>query len=238
MSAQDYVLWLCDEIDAHATELALESLDCFPRELRAWRLSRREPFPIPRERFNGVATEFLRRDAASGVNQQLGFLLENEQLKLRFVHVRATTTVHYASIFAERADVKYRWMRFVAGLSAKRTPPPTVGGRVPFVISQSFLITSTIEQAKRTAWTSVFASSALAFAVLVLFTRSLRIASLATLSIMCVVSTVVGLCHLYGWSLDVFESVCITILVGFSVDCMEPAHCHPKPSANPPLSYC
>ena len=39
-SAQEYMLWLCEEIEANAALLSLSKLDCFSRELRAWRLGR------------------------------------------------------------------------------------------------------------------------------------------------------------------------------------------------------
>ena len=65
---------------------------------------------------------------------------------------------------------------------------------------------------------SVGASTALSFVVLLIFTRNWRIAALAMITIALIVFTDCGLVHLYGWKMDIFEAVCITILVGFSVD--------------------
>ena len=103
-----YALWLCDELDAHAAELSLVTVECFTRELRAWRLARRESFPVPAERFNGVAREFLGRQSARLVNSQLGYVLDGDVLNLRFSHVRAVTNVHYAAKFSEQTDLKQR----------------------------------------------------------------------------------------------------------------------------------
>ena len=217
-SAQEYMLWLCEEIEANAALLSLSKLDCFSRELRAWRLGRGELWPVPSGHFDTVAREFLRRRAARNVRTQLGFVIDGARLRLRFAHLHATTSVHPASLYSDRYALKQRWLDFAAGLDAKRAPPPSIGATGPFLVSTSFLYVSTIAQAKSTAWTSVGASIALAFCVLVGFTRDLRISVLATLVIGCVVVTVVGLVHIYGWKMDTFEAVCITILVGFSVD--------------------
>ena len=56
-AAQEYALWLCDEIDANAQDLSLESVECFARDFRSWRLARGQTFPAPADRFVGEAKE-------------------------------------------------------------------------------------------------------------------------------------------------------------------------------------
>ena len=92
--------------------------------------------------------------------------------------------------YLQKAALKRRWLDFVDGLGAARTPPASCGSF--FLVSRAFLAIATIAQAKTTAWSSVGLSIALAFAVLLLFTNNWRIAALATLTIGAVVVAVVG----------------------------------------------
>lgn len=59
---------------------------------------------------------------------------------------------------------------------------------------------------------------ALAFAVILLATRSFRVAALSTFSIGCIVGCVLGTMGLIGWDLGFMEAVSIVCLVGLSVD--------------------
>lgn len=70
----------------------------------------------------------------------------------------------------------------------------------------------------RSAITGMVVGSAIAFTVLLVATRSLTMAGLATLTIVCILSTVAALMFLWGWELGTIESICLTILAGFSVD--------------------
>ena len=58
----------------------------------------------------------------------------------------------------------------------------------------------------------------LAFLVLCVATNNLIIASLACLTIACIVSCVIGCMYLASWELGTIESICLTILAGFCVD--------------------
>ena len=163
--------------------------------------------------FAGVAREFVRRSAAKDVNNQLGFVLDGASIKLKYAHIKAVTDLHYASPVAVRYDLKKRWLAYVDSISERREKPSTCASG-PTVVSYTFLLVQINADARGIAWTSVGGSTALAFAVLLIFTLNWRIAALATLTIGCIVSTVVGLVNVYGWKMDTFEAVCITILVG------------------------
>lgn len=213
---QEYLVWLCEDLEAHAADLSLGRLDCFMTALRDWRIARGETFPVMPAHFAGVAREFVRRSAAKDVNNQLGFVLDGASIKLKYAHIKAVTDLHYASPVAVRYDLKQRWLAYVDGISERREKPSTCASIA--VVSYTFLLVQINADARGIAWTSVGGSTALAFAVLLIFTLNWRIAALATLTIGCIVSTVVGLVNVYGWKMDTFEAVCITILVGFSVD--------------------
>ena len=140
------MLWLCEELERESITLSLERVECLPRELRAWRLARQEPWPIPASHFNSVAKEFLGRDAAGNVRTQLGFILEGTEHKLRFATIRAYTHVHYVSTQAIRINLKRRWQAFMSSIEGRRTPPMTCNA--PFAVSESFLRMQPQEQAR------------------------------------------------------------------------------------------
>ena len=133
-------------------------------------------------------------------------------------HLHQPSRHHTSTLPFDRYDtrlqLKARLRDFVAAQSANS--PPEVG---PFYLaSPSLLYLQSVEQARFTAWVSVASSTALAFAVLLLFTRNAVLTLLATANIVMIAVGVIGFISLLGWSLGLFECVCITLLVGFSVD--------------------
>ena len=142
------------------------------RELKEWRLARQEGFPVaPAAHFVDVARAFLGRRASEGVRDQLGLVVEGEELRLRFANVVVRTSVANASPYRTKSDLKAAWLEFVESLEGRRPAPDSCGA--PFVVSKQFLTVATIAQAKSTAWTSVALSLTLAFLVLLFFTRNL-----------------------------------------------------------------
>ena len=59
---------------------------------------------------------------------------------------------------------------------------------------------------------------ALSYLVLVLTTKNYQLATIAMLSIFCVLASIAGTLALLGWELNVTESVVFSIAVGMSVD--------------------
>lgn len=70
----------------------------------------------------------------------------------------------------------------------------------------------------QTAVQSSILGAAIAFVVLLISTRVLHIAFFASVSIVCVLVSVVGTMVMLGWSLGSIESILIGIIAGFSVD--------------------
>ena len=120
------------------------------------------------------------------MNNQLGFVLDGASIKLKYAHIKAVTDLHYASPVAVRYDLKQRWLAYVDGISERREKPTTCASIA--VVSYTFLLVQINADARGIAWTSVGGSTALAFAVLLIFTLNWRIAALATLTIGCIVS--------------------------------------------------
>jgi len=70
----------------------------------------------------------------------------------------------------------------------------------------------------RSAIISGFIGLGIAFVVLIISTRLFHIAMLATLSISCVLVSVLGIIVMLGWQLGSVEAILISIVTGFSVD--------------------
>ncbi|KAL7545699.1 hypothetical protein ACHAWF_009050 [Thalassiosira exigua] len=79
-----------------------------------------------------------------------------------------------------------------------------------FMNNQSIYVQSAIQ--------SACLGVAIAFAVLLVSTRVFHIAFFASISIMCVLVSVVGVMVMLGWNLGSIESILIGIIAGFSVD--------------------
>lgn len=71
---------------------------------------------------------------------------------------------------------------------------------------------------KFTAVRGAFIGLGLAFVVIFVSTQALTTALIATLVIGCILTTVTGMMWSYGWKLGTVESICVTILAGFSID--------------------
>ena len=98
------------------------------------------------------------------MRDQLGLLVEGEELRLRFANVLVRTRVPKTSPYRTKADLKANWLEFVESLEGRRPAPDSCGA--PFIVSSQFLFAATVAQAKWTAWTSVALSLTLAFLVL------------------------------------------------------------------------
>lgn len=63
-----------------------------------------------------------------------------------------------------------------------------------------------------------FIGLALAFVVIFVSTQEIKTALISTFTIGSILTTVTGMMYWYGWKLGTIESICVTILAGFSID--------------------
>lgn len=107
------------------------------------------------------------------------------------------------------------WHTWLA--SRLETAPP--GLQDGFLASEmGWSIMQTQHLLVQTAWASTILSVALAFCILLMATRSLPVAAVASACIGGVVLLFLGFMVAAGWRLNMIESVCMTLLVGCSVD--------------------
>jgi len=83
---------------------------------------------------------------------------------------------------------------------------------------QKFIMMNNQRLYRETAISGAFLGVGIAFFVLLLSTRRIMVSFLATLSIFCVLISVIGSTTMLGWTLGTNESILICVLAGFSVD--------------------
>ena len=83
---------------------------------------------------------------------------------------------------------------------------------------QKFIMMNNQRLYRETAISGAFLGVGIAFFVLLLSTRRVVVSILATLSIFCVLISVIGSTTMLGWTLGTTESILICVLAGFSVD--------------------
>tara|TARA_B110000090_G_scaffold115090_1_gene128300 strand:+ start:92 stop:733 length:642 start_codon:yes stop_codon:yes gene_type:complete len=135
-------------------------------------------------------------------------------MSIKFVNLKATTTMPLVSLRVEMQSLEAKWTSFLFGLPS---PPASIGKNV-FPVSYSFLLAQVYEQAISVAWTTVALSMTITLFILIAFTKNWQISLLAAFTIGLIVITVVGFIKMLDWVLNPYIATCITILVGFSVD--------------------
>lgn len=219
--SQRFLLSLCEAIEAEAEVLSVkptddgEPHDCLSAQLRDWRLARQQSYPMETSHFLEQALEFRGRRAAEDVGSQLGVELSKAGRVIpRFHALRFETLVGAFDSDARVERLRDAWTAFVRNQTD--SSPASLGA--VRATSRTFLFRESLAQARVAAGTSVALSLLMAFLVLVAFTRNWRISLLATLNIAVIVTSAFGAIGFYGWQLNVFESVCITVLCGFTLD--------------------
>jgi hypothetical protein len=94
----------------------------------------------------------------------------------------------------------------------------TTGYDTTFQTTQKYLWMRLERGLVRDAVTSIFVSLLLTFIIVSISTRDLRLSLTSTLSIGMIVMTMIANIVWLGWKISVIESICLTILVGLSVD--------------------
>jgi len=67
-----------------------------------------------------ILTLTLTLTLTEGVRDQLGLLVEGEELRLRFANVLVRTRVAKTSPYRTKADLKAAWLEFVESLEGRR----------------------------------------------------------------------------------------------------------------------
>lgn len=121
------------------------------------------------------------------------------------------------SIVCYRTEAKLKPLadRFEKFLVDQSPPPSAQNG---FFTCGMFTVTDLQDNMVRSAISSAALSIVLAFGIILISTRSVLVSSYAIITVILIVACVMGSIVLMGWELGLLESMCMSILVGMSVD--------------------
>eukprot|EP01050_Picozoa_sp_SAG11_P011550 SAG11_NODE_1231_length_5456_cov_3.733246_1_plen_1132_part_00 len=161
----------------------------------------------------------LQTDAATGnVSGIPGGLIFQASGRLAGVAMEFHTDVWQGLVeswqFSKQHPNLLEWNAFLAA----RVEAAPASSQTAWVVSLAFLATETQMALQRATYQSGSLALAIAFAVLLGATRSMRVSLLATVAIAAILAWTMGSVVLMGWKLGMMESTNIAILIGISVD--------------------
>jgi hypothetical protein len=237
-AAQLHIFSVCQEVSQYGpplsgflsadldAEVLSGKVDCPLFDFKAWLESQNISFPVPAADVGPLMSEFLKApvqgayDASQRYEQkwqnQIGY--SDSLGQIRFISVRVESTL------PERGREPHDTLTVQYDLF--ETWLERLNGRAPATANRAF------HTADNSMWVwmhtqTVFVSSALtgmatgtvlAFVVVLLVTRQIVVAFASMLTIVGVLASVLGSMVALGWELGTIESICLTILAGFSVD--------------------
>ncbi|KAJ9464163.1 Protein dispatched [Diplonema papillatum] len=237
-AAQEYFLKVCRQLSGRAGGAAPElmpgvplhravrgTVSCTILDLADWLLETKNmTLPLPSDQFK---TEMIRFHRAVGLtggfsgyyyNRTGSFVLRDPVAMAIWVG----TTVNWQR---PHQEVEPLWKMWETWLKLSDPPPEVAPGF--HSAGGAWVLMETQVEMERTAWASLLISLLLAFVILTITTRSVRLSVVAVACLSGVVIVSAGCLGLFGWSLGVIESICATIVVGMSCDyVVHMAACH------------
>merc|ERR1712038_68252 len=123
---------------------------------------------------------------------------------------------------------KAEYEKFEGWFSKERNMAPR-GVENMFYHNEGFIIYKTNESIGRTATASIITSLCFVFIVLLLSSRSIILAFFSAISVGFVMAAVICFLRLLNWSLGIYESICLAVVIGVGCDFvvhMSHAYCH------------
>ncbi|EDQ89828.1 dispatched-like protein [Monosiga brevicollis MX1] len=243
-AAQEQFIELCELYRAQSFVFNKEVI-CPMEEFRDFQLGNGEPFPVPQADFaellgnftqyyefiNGPAPDYsgflessiqdaetreTRRQNVIELFQLIRFDIESNTPVVRSMAIAVTTTLS-ASSSGKTVQKVYDAVAAITDEQNDLAENQAFGFRA-YHTSDQYLDMVLEQTLLSAAVTGIGASLALAFVIIVLTTHDLVLSVMAIVAIGGVVTTLIAFIVWLGWSLTVIESICLTILVGLSVD--------------------
>ncbi|GMH55303.1 hypothetical protein TrLO_g5119 [Triparma laevis f. longispina] len=140
-----------------------------------------------------------------------------EDLKSLSISLESSVLDPWSEIAETKAMEQYNF--FVAEAAHIDTLMEAECGKVLMTdIDQKYIIMNNQKIFRTSAVSGAMIGCAIAFVVILVSTLNVFVAAFATLSILCVLVSVVGAVTIAGWTLGTITSILISILAGFSVD--------------------
>merc|ERR1719159_681842 len=237
-AAQLHILSVCEEVSQYGpavsgflsadpdAEILAGKVECPLFDFKAWLESRGKTFPVPAAEVGPAMAEFLKAqvkgafDASQSYEQKwqnaIGYSDSLEQVRFMIVSVESTLPERGREA---HDTLKEQYNLFEDWLERLNREAPESGKGAFHVAANSMWVwmhTQTVFVSS--ALTGMITGTVLAFVVVLFATQQILVALASVLTILGVLSSVLGSMVALGWELGTIESICLTILAGFSVD--------------------
>lgn len=239
-AAQEHLLGVCEEVLHYGEEVSgflsmnvdavslQGKLDCPLLDFKAWLQEQGKPFPVPTSEVGAAMAAFLQAPAGGGGkgkaesfgekwNGYLGF--PEPEGRLRFIVLTVESILRDRSRRNSHDVLEEQYMLFeawVGRLNARG--PKSADGATHLTANSMWVWMHTQTVFVSSAIAGMASGVALAFVVVLLATQQILVAVASMLTIGGVLASVLGAVVALGWELGTIESICLTILAGFSVD--------------------
>jgi len=218
---QQHILDMCDALESGLPDTIVSGVSgCFMRPFSAWLVAERGlTFPLDADNTGNAAAlvlEWFNEQGppfANPYGQQLGFLLSDDGLVVKFVKLIVDTPI---KPFTPASRLEPLYDEINEFLDTQNAAAPA-GGEV-ILSSFWFMIMRTESVLVDTAILCASVSVCLAFLLLLAASRNIIITLASTFCILVIVAVVLAFMWAAGWTLGIIESINLTVLVGLSVD--------------------
>jgi predicted RND superfamily exporter protein len=237
-AAQLYVLKVCEEVYQYsssvsgflsidpAADVLVGKVDCPLFDFKAWLEAQDKSFPVPFDEVGSTLVAFLNApvpdatDASQNFNQKwkryLGY--KHSLGQLRFITIGVESNLREKGRDThDTLEVQYNLFEgWVDTLN--RQGPRSANGAFHVAANSMWVWMHTQTVFVSSAITGMISGAVLAFVVVLCATQQILVAFASLLTILGVLTSVLGSMVALGWELGTIESICLTILAGFSVD--------------------
>jgi len=218
--------FLSADLDA---DVLAGKVQCPLFDFKDWLEAQGKTFPVPASEVGSALSAFLRApvkgafDASQTYGQKWQNAIGTREVQgkvegVRFLSVGVESTLgEYAQDTHDVLEVQYNlfegWLQ-----NCNRQAPKSANGAFHVAANSMWVWMHTQTVFMSSAITGMITGTLLAFVVVLLATQQILVAFASMFTIVGILASVLGAMVALGWELGTIESICLTILAGFSVD--------------------
>merc|ERR1712070_1262278 len=237
-AAQLHIFNVCEEVSQYGqavsgflsadpdAEVLAGKVQCPLFDFKAWLESQGKTFPVPAAEVGSAMEEFLKAqvkgafDASQSYEKKwqnaIGYSDSLEQVRFMIVSVESTLPERGREAHDTLKEQYNLFEEWVERLN--RRAPKSANGAFHVAANSMWVWMHTQTVFVSSAITGMITGTLLAFVVVLLATQQILVAFASMFTIVGILASVLGAMVALGWELGTIESVCLTILAGFSVD--------------------
>lgn len=235
-AAQMHLLSICEQVRQYGAEVSgflsadldadvlAGKVQCPLFDFKDWLLAANKTFPVHAAQAGDRLADFLKASVPGASDPSQTFkkkwqgMLGVDGETVRFVTIGVESTLreqarHNHDTLKVQYDLFEGWLQ---KLNAKA--PKSASGAIHVASNSMWVWMHTQTVFVKSAITGMITGSVLAFVVVLLTTKQILVALASLVTIVGVLASVLGSMVALGWELGTIESICLTILAGFSVD--------------------